>query len=149
MMIEAETLIQGSKQQIWDVITDIENVAKTISGIERIEILEKPQAGLVGLKWRETRTLFGRTATEVLWIIEAVEYEYYKVRAENQGVVYTTDIRVVEQDGQTLLRMAFRAEAQSFGAKLMSATMGFMFKGATKKAFVQDLNDIKAAVEMA
>jgi hypothetical protein len=43
--------------------------------------------------------------------------------------------------------MTFSGEAQTFGARLMSATMGRLFKNATKKALMQDLNDIKAAVE--
>ena len=36
---------------------------------------------------------------------------------------------------------------QGIVAKLMSIPMGFLFKGVAKKAVLQDLNDIKAAVE--
>ncbi|MBV7329489.1 SRPBCC family protein [Chloroflexi bacterium TSY] len=147
MNIEAQVTIQGPKEKIWQVITDIENAPKRISGIEEVEILEKPTDGLVGLKWRETRTLFVRTATETMWITDAVENEFYKTRAESHGAVYITDIALSEQDGRTSLTMKFDGTPQSFGAKLMSAAMGFMFKNATKKAVVQDLNDIKAAVE--
>ena len=49
-----EVVINGSKEDILKVITDIENSDKTISGIEQIEIQEEPEDGLVGLKWRET-----------------------------------------------------------------------------------------------
>ena len=68
MVTKVEVTINGSKEDVWNMITDIENSSKTITGIEQIEILEKPGDGLVGLKWRETRTLFGRTATEIMWI---------------------------------------------------------------------------------
>ncbi len=39
------------------------------------------------------------------------------------------------------------SKPQGFGAKLLSVPMGFVFKGVMKKALLQDLNDIKAAVE--
>jgi hypothetical protein len=44
-------------------MTDIENASKIISGIDKIEVVEKPTHGLVGLRWRETRMLFGKPAT--------------------------------------------------------------------------------------
>ena len=147
MNIEVQVTIQGSKEEVWRVITDIENSPGTISGIKEIEILEKPEDGLVGLKWKETRTLFGKTATEVMWITDVNEYESYKTRAESHGAVYITSLNLSEQDDNTLLTMTFGGEAQTLGAKLMSATMGRLFKNATKKALIQDLNDIKAAVE--
>jgi hypothetical protein len=36
---------------------------------------------------------------------------------------------------------------QGFGAKLVGTILGPMFRGATKKAIVQDLDDIAAAAE--
>jgi carbon monoxide dehydrogenase subunit G len=52
MIVEAQVTINGSKAAIWAAITNIENASETISGIENIEVLEKPANGLVGLKWR-------------------------------------------------------------------------------------------------
>jgi carbon monoxide dehydrogenase subunit G len=51
MIVEAQVTISGPKAAIWAAITDIENAAETVSGIEKIEVLEKPASGLVGLKW--------------------------------------------------------------------------------------------------
>jgi carbon monoxide dehydrogenase subunit G len=139
--------VNASKHDVWRVITDIENAPNTISGIDEVEILNKPPEGLVGLKWKETRTLFGKTATETMWITEAVEDDYYATEARSHGSVYRSKIYVSEQDGMTELGMDFDAEAQSFAAKVIVATMGFMIKKGTKKALLQDLNDVKAAVE--
>jgi len=75
MLVEAQVTINGSKAAIWAAITDIENASETISGIENIEVLEKPANGLVGLKWRETRMLFGKPATVEKWITDAAENE--------------------------------------------------------------------------
>ena len=49
MIVEAQVTINGSKAAIWAAITDIENASEIISGIEKIEVLEKPANGLVGL----------------------------------------------------------------------------------------------------
>lgn len=75
MRIEEHIQIAASRERVWRVIADIDGAAERIRGIESIQVLERPASGLVGLKWRETRTLFGKTASEVMWIIEAVEKE--------------------------------------------------------------------------
>ena len=85
MIAEQQVTISAPKQAVWKVITALENGAETISGIEQIEILEQPENGLVGLKWRETRTLFGKTATEIMWITDAVDNDFYTTRAESHG----------------------------------------------------------------
>ena len=63
MIVEAQVTITARKAAVWKVITDIENATETISGIEQVDVLEKPENGLVGLTWRETRTVFGKTAS--------------------------------------------------------------------------------------
>jgi carbon monoxide dehydrogenase subunit G len=147
MFVETQVSISGAKKSVWSVITDIENAASNISGIDQVEILEQPSEGLVGLKWRETRTVMGKSATEEMWITEAVENEHYKARAESHGFIYISTLRVTEEAGTTLLSMSHDSSAQSFGAKLMSIPMGLFFKGMMKKAFLKDLNDIKGVVE--
>jgi hypothetical protein len=147
MQIQCQVPIHASKADIWAAITDLRGSVDRISGIEEVEILEEPADGLVGLKWRETRTLFGKTATETMWITKAVPEAYYQTRAESHGAVYISKMAIVEENGQNHLRMEFRGEAQTFFAKIMSALMGAMMKGATQKAMQQDLEDIKASLE--
>ena len=45
MIVEAQVTINGSKAAIWAAITNIENAAEIISGIENIEVLEDRQTG--------------------------------------------------------------------------------------------------------
>ena len=71
MIVEAQVTIDAPEAAVWKVISDIESAADTISGIEQVEVLEKPEDGLLGLQWRETRTLFGKTATEEMRITDA------------------------------------------------------------------------------
>ena len=148
MIVEAQVPINGSKAAIWAAIINLENASKIISGIENIEVLEKPAKGLVGLRWRETRMYFGKPATVEKWITEAAENEFYKTRAESDGFVFLTTNRIADSDHGVTLTSAHETRAQGLVAKLKSAPM-FLFKGVIKKALLQDLNDIKAAVEQA
>jgi hypothetical protein len=149
MKVRVQIPIEGSKEDIWKVITDIENATSRISGIEKVEIHHQPDEGVEGLKWTETRTLFGKTATETMWITEAEENHYYKTRAESHGAIYLSTMEISEEKGQRFLSMELASQAQSFGAKVMSVLLAPLFKNATKKALLKDLEDIKAAVEQA
>jgi len=147
MMVEAQVTINGSKAAIWAAITDIENASETMSGIQKIEVLEKPANGLVGLKWRETRMLFGKPATAEKWITDATENEFYKTRAESDGFVFLSTISISESSGGLTLTSCHESKPQGVVARLLSIPMGMFFKGVAKKALLQDLNDIKSAVE--
>jgi carbon monoxide dehydrogenase subunit G len=147
MDVATSVLIHAPRAAVWRRITDIEHAAGTISGIEKIEILERPASGVVGLKWKETRKMFGKTATETMWITDAVEPEFYKTRAESHGAIYVASLELAERAGGTELTMRFSGEAVKTSAKLMWTLTGWMFRGAMRKACGKDLSDIKAAVE--
>ena len=148
MLVEAQLTINGSKEAVWAAIIDIENASRIISGIEKIEVVEKPANGLVGLRWRETRILFGKPATVEKWITEAAESEFYTTRAEDGGFKFLTTMRIGENsDGSITLTSTHDSQPQTMVARLMSIPMKLFFKGVIRRAIVQDLNDIKAAVE--
>lgn len=147
MLVEAQVTINGSKAAIWAAITDIENAAETISGIEKVEVVEKPSDGLVGLRWRETRMLFGKPATAEKWITDAAENEFYKTRAESDGFVFLSTMSIAESSGGITLTSLHDSQPQGLVARLMSIPMRLVFKGVAKKAILQDLHDIKSAVE--
>ena len=68
MIVTAGIEIMDSKENVWKAITDIENSGGMISSILDIHILHKPPDDLVGLKWEETRKMFGKEAMETMWI---------------------------------------------------------------------------------
>jgi hypothetical protein len=148
MLVEAQVTINASRAAVWAAITNIENAADIISGILKIEVLEKPASGLVGLKWRETRMLFGKPAAAEKWITDATENEFYKTRAEDNGFVFLSTMTISESgNGGITLTSSHDSQPQRFVARLMSIPMTLFFKGTVKKALLQDLNDIKAAVQ--
>jgi hypothetical protein len=147
MIVEAQVTINGSKAAIWAAITDIANGAEIISGIEKIEVLEQPSTGLVGLKWRETRMLFGKPAAAEKWVTDAAVNEFYTTRAEDGGFVFLTTMRISEGSGGVTLTSAHETKPQGIVAQLKSIPIRLFFKGVIRRAVLQDLNDLKAAVE--
>lgn len=150
MQTQVSIDIAAAPDAVWQVITDIENAAQTIRGIDHVEVLT-PAAGpsIVGLKWRETRTMFGKEATEVMWITAAEDARFYETRAESHGAIYVSRLSIEPTDDGCTLTMSFDGQAVTFGAKVMWALTGWMAKGAMRKALSADLEDIKAAVEAA
>ncbi len=147
MNLSVQVEIDAPKEKVWRLISNIENAGDVIDGISKVEVLEKPTDGLVGLKWRETRVMFGKEATEVMWITGVVENESYETRAESHGAVYETKTEVKEDGNGSVLSMSFRGTPQTLGAKLMWVLTGPMFKGSTRKALLEDLSCIKKAAE--
>lgn len=148
MIVEADVTINGSKAAVWAATTDIANLAQVLSGVEKIEIVQRPAAGLVGLRWKETRLLYGKEATVEKTITAVKENSQYTTRAEQDGFVFVTVNGIAGDDGNIVLVGLHVTMAKSFAAKLKALPMIF-FKGVIKKAILQDLNDIKAAVEHA
>lgn len=147
MLVEVQVPVNASRAAIWAAITNLENASEIIRGIDKIEILEKPADGLVGLKWRETRMLFGKPATADKWITDAVENEFYKTRAASDGFVFLSTIRISESSDGMTLTSVHDSQPQTIVSKIMSIPMTLFFKGVAKKALLQDLRDIKIAVE--
>ena len=147
MNLSVDIEINKPKEVVWSAITDIENCADMISGIIAVEILNQPTDGVVGLKWKETRLMFGKEATETMWITDAEENRYYCTRAESHGSIYITKLSLIESGDLTTLTMAFSAEAESFLVKIISACMSVFIKPSMKKLLQKDLEDIKAFVE--
>jgi len=60
---------------------------------------------------------------------------------------YRSSLSISESSGGITLTSSHDSKPQGIVAKLLSIPMGLLFKGVAKKALLQDLNDIKAAVE--
>lgn len=148
MKIAVSEDINAPRERVWSIVTDIDSWVDTISGIDAVEVLNRPASGVVELKWRETRVLFGKEAVETMWITAAEENHWYETRAENHGAVYATRISLDDLQGKTRLTMAFSSRPTTFVARLMSF-MGYLFRGTMQKMIKQDLADIRQAAERA
>jgi hypothetical protein len=146
MKVDAHIKILGDKSNVWKTITNIKDFPNVLSGVEKIDLLNQPSNGLVGLKWRETRMYFGKPSAIDKWVVDAVENEHYKTRAEMDGFIFLTTMTVSQVDDSTTLTSTHETKAEGFIAKLKSLPMIF-FKGTLKKAILKDLTEIKVVVE--
>ena len=147
MTTDVSISITAPRERVWSLVTDIDQSPRFVSGIERVEVLERPSEGIRGLKWVETRTLFGKTATETMWISEAVAPDYYVTEARSHGSFYRTEVRLSDEGAGTRLSMVFEAKPEATMAKILSLVLGGMIKRSVRKALLQDLRDIKQAAE--
>lgn len=146
MIVEAQVSIRGTVESTWQSITDVGRFAEILKGVEKVEVVEKPPGGWVGLRWRETRLYFGELATVEKRITAAREGESYETRAESDGFVFLSTMKIAASGDEVVLATAHETVPQGFVSKLKALPMVF-FRGAIRKALLQDLEDFKVAVE--
>ncbi len=145
--VEVSRTIAATPARVWALVTDLADSERVIKGITKIERLDDGQGFGIGTRWRETRIMFGREATEEMEVTAIDEGHSYVVEADSKGAHYRSVITVDAADEGTLLTMSFVGEPKGVAAKALAATLGRMFQGATRKAFEKDVADIAAAVE--
>lgn len=92
--------------------------------------------------------MFGKQATEEMWISSVDPGASYVAEAESNGAKYTTTMKVVATgERSSRVSMSFGAKPTGTMAKVMGATLGKLFENATRKALAQDLDDIAAVAE--
>lgn len=146
MKISSTVTINADISKVFTVFTDLGKASDRISGISKLEVLEGPSKLAVGTKWKETRTVFGKEATETMWVTELSKNKSYSVDAESHGTKYSSTFTFSSVDGGTEVTWVFAGTPQTFGAKVMGL-LGILFKGATQKMLEADLQDLKKACE--
>ena len=69
-MVVVKIKIKAPVSHVFDVFTDFKNMEKRVNGIKKIEFLNGDGEAVLEMKWRETRIMFGKEATEEMWISE-------------------------------------------------------------------------------
>ncbi len=141
------THVAAPQEQVFAVLADLERAPERIDGIKSVEILTDGPVG-AGTRWRETRTMFKRDATEEMEIAAFDPPNGYDVTCDSCGCTITTEMRCVPDGDGTRVSMAISTTANTFFAKLM-APMGWLMKGSMRKILEKDLADLKAAAESA
>lgn len=151
MRMYLSTTIDAPQEAVFAVVSDFSNAAKMISGIDSVEMLDQAKDGSavgVGTRFKETRTMMGKQATEEMEVIEFDPPRSYTLSAISCGARF--DSRVAcdqESPGGCRLSYDIDTTAISLFAKIMSPIMGVMMKGTMRKMMEKDLADIKAHVE--
>ncbi len=139
--------IAADAATVWSIAVDMSRWVEVIEAIEVVERLDGGTDFGVGTRWRETRTMFGKKATEEMEVTEFEDGVRYGTFAESHGSKYFSEISVTPTDSGCRLSMNFRGEPQTWITKIADKTIGRLFMSTTRKALAKDLADIGAAAE--
>jgi 2-aminobenzoate-CoA ligase len=144
--VEMLELVQAAPERTFQTFADFANTAHHISGIISTEVLTEGPIG-IGSRFRETRRMFGREASEEMEVTIFDPPKSYSLRAFSHGTEYRTRFEFTPENGATMVKMIFEARPQSFMAKFMALFMGGLAKRTVINMIRQDLLDGKAAAE--
>ena len=140
------TRVKGSPQDVFDVFADLENAESRIADIKKIEILtDGPTAK--GTRWRETRVIMKKEATEEMWITEFDRPNSYSVGCHSCGCEYATIFQFTPDGEYTNVDLTMDTKAITFMAKLLAPITGLIFGPMMRKCMTKDLSALKAIVE--
>lgn len=145
--VNVSTTINAPQQRVFEVFADLRSASERLSGLKSLEVLTDGPIGK-GTRFRETRVFMGKDATETMEISSFTPPNAYEVVANSHGCAYHSILTFTPNGpNSTTASMTFTANANTLPAKLMSALMGWMVKGACRKAMQQDFDDLKRAIE--
>jgi hypothetical protein len=145
MKIEVETNVAAPPEVVYATLTDLAGWTNFVRATQRLEILT-PGAVCVGTRFRETRTMFGRSSTEEMTVAALDPPRRFDVTAENHGTRYLARHEIAPAANGARLRLIFEGHAVSFAARL-GMVIGLLFKGAVRKQLQADLEDVQAEAE--
>jgi carbon monoxide dehydrogenase subunit G len=147
MNVSVSRQVDAPPAQVWAIVTDFAGAPQRISAIKRLEVITDGPVGK-GTRFRETRIMFKKEATEEMTITAWNPPYNYAIECESCGAHFRSVISCTPaSDGAgTIIEMSMATKPISFMAKLMSP-LGKLFAGACMKACEQDLNDLKRAAE--
>jgi carbon monoxide dehydrogenase subunit G len=143
--VNVSKYIEAPPAEVWEVFTDLEHAAENIRAIEKLELLTPGPVGK-GTRFRETRIMFKKEATEEMEITGWEPGKSYTVSAGSHGAQYTTVFRFVPEGRGTRVECEFGAVPVSFFAKLMSP-LGKLMAGTMRKLMDRDFEDLKQLAE--
>lgn len=143
-MLTVSRDVDAPAATVWAIITDLAGAPERLSSVIAVDVLEGPEFR-VGTRWRETRTMFGRTATEEMTVSAVEPGRSYTTEADSHNAHYTSAMSVTPTGAGCRLTMTFEGQPHGFAARVMAVTLGWLLAGQTRKAMARDLDEIAAA----
>ena len=137
--------IQAPPGRTFDVFADFPNAPTRVAGIKRMEVLTDGPVGK-GTKFRETRIMFGKEATETMEVTDFQPGRSYSVGCTSCGIEWASTFRFTPEGAGTRVDLELSTRPITFFAKLMSP-LGALMAGSMKKVIEQDMTDLQKALE--
>ncbi len=145
LKVSVQTVIDAPIEDVFARMVDLENWPQYISDVTEVEVFTPGPVG-VGTRFRETRIMFGREASEDMTFSEFDPPRRFLLTAENHGTRYRADHVLSQSADGTKVQVDFGGEPVSLTAKIFSVLAWFM-ASSVKKALEKDLIDLKVACE--
>jgi uncharacterized protein YndB with AHSA1/START domain len=148
MEIRVSREVAAPCARVWAIVTDHDATPAVLSSLEELERLDGGEGFGVGTRWRETRTMFGKRATEEMEVTAIEPLDHYTVVAHHGSTTYTSSISVAPLgDDRCRVGMTFHAATSGVLGRVLGATLGRLFVGAARKGLQRDLDDVAAHAE--
>lgn len=137
--------VEAPIDAVFDVFSDIPRADRMIDDIVRIEMLTTGPVD-VGTRWRETRRMFKREATEEMAVTAFERGRSYTVACDACGCEYESTWRFESEGDATLVEFEMGYRPVTFFAKVMSP-LGRLMAPMMKKCFEKDFQALKTLAE--
>jgi uncharacterized membrane protein len=140
-----EKHVHAPIEHVFALMSDFANAPQRAKAIKKIEMLTDGPVGL-GTKFKETRVMFGKEATETMEVTAFDPPRGYNLSAFSCGTQYESTFQFDREGNGTNVKMIFQYTPKSFFAKLFSPLFKMM-SGMMRKCVSQDLEDLAKAAE--
>ena len=145
MRITVQLKIDAPPDVAFALVADIPGWPRVISGIQSVDMLT-PGPVAVGTRFRETRLMFGRQATEEMTVAEIEAPRRLILTAFNHGTAYRAEHLFEAHAGGTKLELAFEGRPVTLLARLLTP-LGLLVRGTVKRQLTADLTDLAREAE--
>ena len=146
--LTVKRVVQAPAEQVWAVLTDLDDAPQILRGVSRIEVLEG-DGYAVGTRWRETRRLFGKEESQTMEVASCDPPRSTTLTSRSAGVEYRKAYTLEPTDDGTVLAVCFGASHPdpNLLQRLTGTLFGHVGAVVTTRLLTQDLADIAARAE--
>ncbi len=137
--------IAAEPEAVFDVFTRLREAPEHIRDITNLDVLTDGPIG-AGTRFRETRVIFGREATEEMEITGFEPPQSYTVECTNHGAHYQTQYHFEPTQGGCAVTCIFTVTPLTFLAKLFSPLSSLMSRS-LKECLSRDIEDLQRVLE--
>lgn len=143
MTLEAsvEREVVRARDEVWETLTDFAAYPQRMGTYESLEFLGPDRTG-AGTRWRQVRTVYGRSHAQVLEVIRWEEPSLLELRAREAGAIYTTTYELTPTGDGTRVQMRFQVEGSNMLARAFQRLFGARLMRSVAKGMDRDLREL-------
>ena len=143
--ITLEKQVRAPIQRVFAVASNLRDAPKNIPAITKMDVLTEGPVRL-GTRFRETRMMFGREATEEMEVTAFELNRTYTVTHRKAGTRIDATFTFEPLDGGTSVSIEFELAGHGLPPGLLSP-LEWALSGKVRDVLSRDLADLKAAIE--